>query len=266
MNAAALVAGSGLPAAEARALLAHLLDVPRERLIAHPGLAVAASVAAAYQRLVGQRHEGVPLAYLLGEREFYGRPFKVTPAVLVPRPETELLVEQALARIATVRAPRVLDLGTGSGCIALTLALERPDADVLAVDQSHAALAVAQQNAERLRAPVCLRHGCWYAPVHGRFHLIVANPPYVAPGDAHLAALRHEPIEALVAAGDGLDDLRTIVRGAGGFLETGGWLAVEHGHDQAAAVRTLFTDSGFGEVSSARDLQGIERVTAGRQR
>jgi release factor glutamine methyltransferase len=263
MNVAALLTGSGLPVAEARALLAHLLSVPRERLVAHPELGVDAAVVEQFNALARDRRDGVPLAYLLGEREFYGRRFTVTPAVLVPRPETELLVERALACIAGVERPRLLDLGTGSGCIAITLALERPDAAVVAVDRSAEALAVASDNALALGAQVHFMHGDWYAPVSGQFHCIVANPPYVAPGDPHLQALRHEPIGALVAQGDGLADLRRIVSGAAAVLHAGGWLAVEHGHDQAAAVRDLFAHAGFTQVSSARDLQGIERVTLG---
>jgi release factor glutamine methyltransferase len=265
MNVAALLAGSGLPAAEARALLAHLLGVPRERLIAHPDLAVDAAIVDQFDALARERRDGVPLAYLLGEREFYGRRFRVTPAVLVPRPETELLVERALACLAGMERPRVLDLGTGSGCIAITLALERPDAEVVAVERSAEALAVACGNASALGAPVCFMHGDWYAPVSGQFHCVVANPPYVAPGDPHLQALRHEPMGALVAQDDGLADLRRIVTGAPAVLHAGGWLAVEHGHDQAAAVRDLFAHAGFTGVSSARDLQGIERVTMGQR-
>lgn len=263
MNVAALLAGSGLPAAEARALLAHLLGVARERLVAHPELEVEAVIAEQLDALVRERRDGVPLAYLLGEREFYGRRFRVTRAVLVPRPETELLVEQALACVAGAERPRLLDLGTGSGCIAITLSLERPDAEVIAVDRSAEALAVARGNASTLGAQVCFLHGDWYAPVSNQFHCVVANPPYVAPGDPHLLALRHEPIGALVANDDGLADLRRIVSGAPAVLHAGGWLAVEHGHDQAAAVRELFAQAGFTGVSSARDLQGIERVTLG---
>jgi release factor glutamine methyltransferase len=269
MTVAALLAGSGLPASEARALLALLLQRPREYLLAHPEIAVDAALGVRFDALAGARRDGVPLAYLLGEREFYGRSFSVTPAVLVPRPETELLVECALECLsgtsaATGMAPRVLDLGTGSGCIAISLALERPAAQVVAVDRSSAALDVARHNANALGARVEFLLGDWYAAVTGQFDLIVANPPYVAPGDPHLHALRHEPSAALVAADAGLADLRSIVTGAVRHLAPGGWLAVEHGHDQAAAVRELFAAQGFEDIASVRDLQGIERVVRGR--
>jgi release factor glutamine methyltransferase len=265
MSVAALLAGSGLPAAEARALLARLLGVARERLVAHPELAVEAAIAERFNALAGERRDGVPLAYLLGEREFYGRCFRVTRAVLVPRPETELLVEQALACVAGIACPRLLDLGTGSGCIAITLSIERPDAQVVAVDRNAEALAVATGNAAALGAPVTFLLGDWYTPVTGPFHCIIANPPYVTQGDPHLHALRHEPLGALVAAGDGLADLHRIAAGAPPLLHAGGWLAVEHGHDQGPTVRELFATHGLNEVSSLRDLQGIERVTLGQR-
>lgn len=260
----ALLAGSGLPPAEARALLARCLDVTRERLIAHPEAAVAAASAEAFTQAARRRAAGEPLAYLLGEKEFYGRPFAVTPDVLVPRPETELLVDLALERMRTMQRPRVLDLGTGSGCIAVSLALERPDARVSAIDASAAALAVARRNAERLGARVEFRLGDWYGPLaaDARFDVIVANPPYVAPGDPHLDALRHEPLTALTDGRDGLACLEAIVAGARAHLAPAGWLLVEHGFDQSAAVQVLFRGAGLAPQSQV-DAAGHLRVTFG---
>lgn len=260
----ALLAGSGLPLLEARALLARCLDVPRERLVAHPEAAVAAAPAAAFTQAARRRATGEPLAYLLGEKEFYGRSFAVTPDVLVPRPETELLVDLGLARMRRTPRPRVLDLGTGSGCIAVTLALERPDARVTATDASTAALAVARRNAERLGAAVEVRRGDWYGAVaaDARFDLIVANPPYVAPDDPHLDALRHEPLTALTDGRDGLACLATIVAGARAHLARAGWLLVEHGFDQSTAVQALFRAAEL-VPQSQPDAAGHLRVAFG---
>lgn len=260
-----LLAASGLPMLEARALLAHCLGVARERLVAHPELAVDAAAAAAFHAAVGRRMAGEPLAYLLGEREFYGRPFAVGPDVLVPRPETELLVELGLVCLHAAVRPRVLDLGTGSGCLAITLALERPDAHVVATDASTAALAVARANAVRLGARVEFLHGDWYDALRPAttFDAIVANPPYVAADDPHLHALRFEPRAALTDGGDGLACLATVVAQAARHLAGGGWLLVEHGHDQAAAVQAMFCAAGFAPALH-RDAAGQPRVTAGR--
>jgi len=255
-----LLAESPLPRAEARLLLAVVLEVPVETLIARPERAVDDAAAARFATLAARRAQGEPVAYLLGRKEFFGRRFAVSPAVLVPRPETELLVELALERLRTRPQARVLDLGTGSGCLAVTLALECPQAAVVAVDRAADALAVARSNAQRLGARVEFASGDWYAAVGGRFDLIVANPPYVAAADPHLAELRHEPQHALVAGDDGLADLRRIVGGAPAHLTGGGWLAVEHGHDQGASVRELFARAGFTAVETHRDLAGIERV------
>lgn len=263
-TAAALLAASALPTAEARALLAAALGVRRERLVAHPEQAVDAAPAARFADLAARRRAGEPLAYLLGRREFYGREFAVGPAVLVPRPETELLVDLALDALRSQAAPCVLDLGTGSGCIAITLALERPEAQVFGVDRSPAALAVARANALALGARVRLLASDWFDAVQGRFDAVVANPPYIAAGDPHLPALAHEPPHALVSGGDGLDSLRIIVREAPAHLLPGGRLLVEHGHDQGAAVRTLFIEAGFDDVHTVRDAAGIERVGSGR--
>jgi release factor glutamine methyltransferase len=258
-----LLAGCALPPREARALLAHVLGTTREALVARPQWAVQRSAAAAFERLAQRRRAGEPLAYLLGAREFYGREFAVDAAVLVPRPETETLVDLALACLHERTAPTVLDLGTGSGCIAITLALEYPAAMVFATDASAEALAVARTNAKRLGASVRFACGDWYDAIEGRFDLIVSNPPYVAEGDPHLAHLRHEPALALAAGADGLACLRAIVAGAPAHLQPGGRLIVEHGHDQASAVRELFRAAGFGSIGTERDLAGIERVTFG---
>lgn len=263
MTVGALLAASQLPAREARALLAHALGVRREWLIAHPEAEVSEPQRAAFAALAARRARGEPLAYLLGAQEFYGREFAVSPAVLIPRPETELLVDAALDALRGVVAPRVLDLGTGSGCIAITLALERADAAVTAVDRSPAALAVARANAARLGARVTLVESDWYANVQGRFDAIVANPPYVAAGDPHLPALRDEPRHALTDQADGLSYLRAIAAGAPAHLQPGAPLLVEHGYDQGAAVRALFEGAGFGAVRTLRDAAGLERVCVG---
>lgn len=261
----ALIAASVLPQREARALLALTLGVRREWLIAHPEAGVSDAQRAQFAELCARRSRGEPQAYLLGMQEFYGRDFAVTREVLIPRPETELLVDIALAALRGVAAPRVLDLGTGSGCIAISLALERPDAVVTAVDVSMAALEVARGNAVRLGARVEFRHSDWHADVEGVFDAIVANPPYVAAGDPHLDALRDEPVEALTDYADGLSHLRAIVAGAPLHLAAGGLLAVEHGFDQAASVRTLFAAAGLRDVATLNDAAGIVRVCRGRK-
>lgn len=264
MTAGELLAASGLPAAEARALLASAGGTTREMLIAFPERAVGPDAAARFEALAARRRAGEPIAYLLGVQEFYGRPFRVTPAVLIPRPETELLVDLALGALREIESPRVLEPGTGSGCIAISLALERPDARLTAADRSADALAVARANAQRLGARVDFVASDWYAAIEGRFDAIVANPPYVAAGDPHLAGLRFEPIHALTDHGDGLGCLRTIVAGAPAHLAAGGRLLVEHGYDQAAAVRALFEAAGFDAIRTVRDAAGIERVCTGR--
>lgn len=262
--AATLLAGSDLSRSEARLLLAAALGVPVEALIARPERAVDDTTASRFAVLCARRAKGEPIAYLLGGKEFYGRRFAVSAAVLVPRPETELLVDLALARLQARRAPSVLDLGTGSGCVAITLALECPAVTVLAVDRLAEALAVARSNAQGLGANIEFVLGDWYENVGGRFDLIVANPPYVAAADPHLRELQHEPRHALVAGADGLADLRRIVAGAPVHLNSGGSLAVEHGHDQGAGVRELFARAGFVDIETHRDLAGIERVCTGR--
>jgi release factor glutamine methyltransferase len=254
-----------LPANEARALLAMVLHTSRENLIAHPELTVSPSAQLAYGALVARRKSGEPMAYLLGEKEFYGRPFRVTPDVLVPRPDTETLVEVALACLRGRTAPRILDLGTGSGCVAITLQKERSDAAVIATDVSAAALAVARANAKSLQAEVSFVQGDWFGALApgAAFDLIVSNPPYVAAADPHLAALIHEPGLALTDGGDGLRCLSVLIDGGRTHLRAGGWLVLEHGYDQSAAVAQQMRDAGYQEVAVHRDAGGQTRVTAG---
>lgn len=264
----------GLTASEARLevrmLLQRVLDVTRAHLSAHPEQLLSASEQFAYDALLQRRLRGEPIAHILGEREFFGLTLRVTPATLIPRPETELLVELALQRIPVSGKCRVLDLGTGSGAIAIAIAHNRPEAQVTAVDASAEALQVARENARRLGiANLQFMHGDWFAPLAGqRFDLIVSNPPYVAAGDVHLTLgdVRFEPRTALASGTDGLDDIRHIVAQAENFMERGAWLLLEHGYDQAGPVRTLLGQAGFAEVFSARDIAGIERVSGARIR
>jgi release factor glutamine methyltransferase len=251
---------------EIRVLLGHALGVNRAWLIAHEHDELPAAPLEKYETLLARRLAGEPVAYLLGEKEFFGRSFKVTPDVLIPRPETELLVELALEKLPP--SGRALDLGTGSGCIAITLALERPGCGIVAVDQSAAALAVAKENAVHLGAKLGFYQGSWYQALPqdiGRFDLIVSNPPYVAENDSHLAALVHEPAQALASGADGLDDIRLIVQGAAAWLRPGGWLMFEHGWDQGAACRGLLQQAGFYDVETRADLAGIGRVSLGKR-
>ena len=260
-----LLRAGGLARADTLALLAHLLGSGREQLVAHPQRPVDERCAQAFAALAARRRAGEPLAYLLASREFYGRRFAVSPAVLIPRPETELLVELGLELIAARSEPAVLELGAGCGCVAITLALQRPAARVTAVERSPEALALARANAQALGATLHWIESDWFARVDGAFDLIVANPPYVRAGDPHLAELAFEPAAALVAGADGLDDLRRIVAGAGAHLRAGGWLAVEHGYDQAGEVAALIAAAGFESIACRRDLQGHARVTCGRK-
>jgi release factor glutamine methyltransferase len=253
---------------DARVLLCQAIGRAAAYVIAHPEATLDIAQERRYLELVQRRAAGEPAAYLTGEREFYGRGFVVTSAVLIPRPETELLVELALARIPPHAPTRVLDLGTGSGCIALTIASERSHAAVCGIDLSRQALDVAEENRGTLGVSNAIfRRGDWYSPVADeRFDLIVSNPPYVATGDPHLAIpeLRHEPPSALEAGEDGLKCIRAIVAGARPHLLPGGWLLIEHGYDQGAAVRALLEAHGYAAVFGARDLAGIERVAGGR--
>jgi release factor glutamine methyltransferase len=254
---------------EARLLMRHALGgVTHAWLIAHQRELLTPQQAEAFAALLAQRLAGWPVAYLLGAREFFGLEFRVTPEVLIPRPDTELLVEAALQQIPVEAAWRVLDLGTGSGAIAIAIAIHRPRVRITAVDRSQAALAVAQANARRLQAgAVRFRHSHWFHALEGEtFHLIVGNPPYIAQDDPHLGQgdLRFEPVQALVSGVDGLDDIRAIVEAAPRYLVAGGWLLLEHGYDQAERVAGLLRQAGFDEVISLPDLAGILRVTRGR--
>jgi len=264
-SAQAVLGNCTLPKREARVLLAHALGVSRERLIAHPEHPIDECARARFARLIKERARGIPMAYLLGVQEFYGRLMSVTPAVLVPRPETEILVQTALRLLDGRPMARVLELGTGSGCIAIAIALERPDLQIVATDRSTAALQVARENCNRLGAALQLLAGDWYAPLQGRFDLILSNPPYIRVADEHLPQLRFEPRAALTDEGDGLISLRTIVAGASEYLTPGGHLLVEHGYDQAAAVRELMLCHGLAKVCTLHDLAGHERACLGQK-
>lgn len=249
---------------ENRILLCHALGLTRIGLITQSHRALTAAEAEALTALVARRLAGEPIAYIVGKREFYGLDFRVTDAVLIPRPDTELLVELALERLPP--GASVLDMGTGSGAIAVAIAHTRPDAQVAALDASVDALAIARANAAANGVRVRFLHSDWYAALAGEtFGLIVSNPPYIASGDVHLSEgdLRFEPVSALTDYADGLSALRTIVAGAGPHLAPGGWLLLEHGYDQAAQVRALLADHGYAQVQSWRDLAGIERVSGG---
>lgn len=248
-------------------LLLALQRSPHDRawLMGHDGDAMDAAAATRLAALVQRRQQGEPMAYLRGDQEFFGLTLLVDPRVLVPRPDTETLVSWALDLLDTRPAcARVLDLGTGSGAIALAIKAHRPAAMVWATDASPGALAVARANAERLGLAVDFHLGHWLAAVPAqRFDLIASNPPYIAEGDPHLAALGHEPDSALTAGPDGLDDIRALVCTAPAALNPGGWLMLEHGHDQAGTVRTLLQAAGFTQVRSRTDLAGIERCSGG---
>ena len=249
---------------ENRILLCHALRLPRVALITQSERILTNDEIALIAAQVERRLAGEPIAYIVGEREFFGLAFKVTPAVLIPRPDTELIVELALERLAP--QARLLDMGTGSGAIAVAVASNRPDADVSALDVSAAALAVAHENAVANGVRVRFLRSDWFDEVKDeRFAVIASNPPYIVAGDHHLAEgdLRFEPIDALTDHGDGLAALRTIIDGAPHHLAPGGWLLLEHGYDQAGAVRALLAAGGFSEVQSWRDLGNIERVSGG---
>ena len=257
-------AGSDSPRADAEALLAHVLARPRSFLRAWPEAPVAPEAAARFLTLLERRMHGEPVAYLSGRRGFWTLELEVTPATLIPRPETELLVELALARLPDGRDLRVADLGTGSGAIALALAAERPRIEVTATDASPAALAIAQANAARLGlGNLRFAAGDWCAALEGRYALIASNPPYLADDDPHLGRgdLRFEPRRALAAGADGLADLRRIVDQAAAHLEADGWLLLEHGHDQGEAVPALLAAAGYRAVACVPDLGGRPRVS-----
>jgi release factor glutamine methyltransferase len=249
---------------DARLLLEYATGCSHADLLARPETPVIAPACAQFMAWVERRAAGEPLAYLVGETEFRGRIFQVSPEVLIPRPETELLVDLALEKLHGLEAPSILDLGTGSGIVAVSLALECPSAAVVAVDLSERAISIARNNAGRLGATVDFRCGDWYAPVAGqRFDLIVANPPYVAAGDPHLTrdGLPFEPQAALTDGGDGLSCIRAIVGGAAAHLNPGGWLLFEHGWDQGPAARNLLAGAAFQAPFTRPDLAGIDRVS-----
>lgn len=249
---------------ETRILLAHVLKLSRVQLITQSERALTADESQQLSAAFGRRIDGEPIAYIVGEREFYGLSFRVTPDVLIPRPETELLVELAAERLPENGS--VLDMGTGSGAIAVAIAHLRPDVAVMALDVSHAALEIARHNALRHRVPVNFLKSDWYSALTDqRFDVIVANPPYIVEGDEHLSQgdLRFEPVDALTDHADGLTALRTIIAGASPHLVPGGWLLMEHGYDQSAAVRDLLAAQGFQHVQSWHDLAGIARATGG---
>ena len=261
-------ARSRIDAVDAQWLLAHALDRPIAWLYAHADEPVDDATAARFEVLVERRVAGEPVAYLTGRRGFWTFELQVTPDTLIPRPETELLVELALARLPSDRALQVADLGTGSGAIALALARERQRAQVLATDASHAALDVARANARALGlANIAFARGHWCTALDRRqFDLIASNPPYIAAGDPHLALgdLRREPAAALASGVDGLDAIRAIVADAPSHLVGGGWLLLEHGLDQGDAVRALLRAARFADVATDRDLEGRDRVSSGR--
>jgi release factor glutamine methyltransferase len=261
----ALLKNAPLDPLETRILLSHALGLTRVQLITRSEHVFTADEAQRLSALFQRRIDGEPIAYIVGEREFFGLSFDVGPDVLIPRPETELLVELALQHLP--QDGRVLDMGTGSGAIAVAIAHARPDAKVMAVDVSDAALAVARRNAARHGANVVFLQSDWYqALADQQYDVIVANPPYIVRDDAHLSQgdLRFEPIDALTDHADGLSALRTIIGGARIRLAPGGWLMMEHGYDQASRVRGLLAAQGFAEVQNWKDLASIERVSGGK--
>ncbi|MES0874500.1 peptide chain release factor N(5)-glutamine methyltransferase [Sinimarinibacterium thermocellulolyticum] len=259
---------SDSPRLDAELLYAHVSGLGRAQQLARLHSAVEAGDLARFEALVARRARGEPVAYLTGSRGFWTLDLRVSPAVLVPRPETELLVEWGLELLAGRHAPRIADLGTGSGAIALALASERADARIVATDVSAAALAVARANAQALGFDrVTFVEGHWFEALPpGAFDLLVSNPPYIAHDDPHLVDLRFEPLQALTDGADGLNALREIVGGAMRHVVDDGWLLVEHGHDQAAAVRALFAEAGFCDIATRSDYAARERATAARAR
>lgn len=270
LTVAEALAVAGIQRTEAGYLLRAVTGASLAQLIAYPERRLDTAQSQRYAELVRRRRRGEPMAYLTGRREFYGFDFEVSPAVLIPRPETELVVTLALQRLPEGIALRVLDLGAGSGAIGLSIAALRPCVQLVAVDASEQALVVARRNCERLiaeRARVQLLRSDWFQALDkDRFDLIVSNPPYVAEGDAHLnqGDLRFEPRQALVGGADGLESMRRIVAGAPRHLAPGGWLLLEHGYDQADACRMLLEQAGFSELVGEADLAGHARVCAGR--
>jgi release factor glutamine methyltransferase len=251
---------------DAQMLLAHILERPRSWLIAHDDAVLTPGQIDALNAALQRRADGEPTAYLVGEKEFHGLCLRVDANVLVPRPDTEVLVDWACELLGRgfpdAPSPRVVDLGTGSGAISLAIKHARPESVVLATDVSEAAIEVARTNAMRLGMSIELLETNWWKGLEGRrFELVVSNPPYIAGGDPHLAALRHEPTLALTPGGDGLAALRELIAGAPAHMVAQGWLLLEHGYDQAAAVRAMLHDHGFRRIETRRDLGGQERCT-----
>jgi release factor glutamine methyltransferase len=267
-QAMAALATSPSPRLDAEVLVMHVTGLTRAQFITRSDQALTATQEAALSVLLARRAHGEPVAYLTGKREFWSLELHITPDVLIPRPETELLVEQALARISLEAERMIADLGTGSGAIALAIAKERPRCRVIATDASQAALAVARANAQRLGIlNVEFRHGEWFAPLAGlQFDLIVSNPPYVAEGDPHLAQgdVRFEPRTALVSGHDGLDAIRLLAAAASLYLQPGGAILIEHGSTQGTAANRLLSKSGFVTIETIPDFAGLDRVTLGR--
>jgi release factor glutamine methyltransferase len=265
MTAAEALSECGIPVSEARLLLAAVSGLSRAAQAAHPETLLTEAAAASFRRSLVRRRLGEPIAYLLGEREFYNLALSVTPDVLIPRPETELLVDFALENLPANGS--LLDLGTGSGAIALAVKHERPDAQVTGIDSSKGAIAVAQVNASRHGIDVELIQGNWFERIPGRrFDIVVSNPPYVAEGDRHLVEgdVRFEPRSALVGGRDGLDAVRTILASAAAHLRQHGWIALEHGQGQDPEVRALLAAAGFESIFSRPDLAGIARISGGK--
>lgn len=261
MKISQAIAASGIDMREARLLLAEVCGTSQASLAASPEQEVPFEVENAFHDFIQRRIKGEPVAYILGRKEFYGLELSVNPSVLIPRPETELLVDLALERDAS----SVLDLGTGSGAVALAIKHQRPKIRVVAIDSDLSALLSAKRNAAKLNLEIDFRHGCWFAPAAGeRFELIVSNPPYVASGDPHLEGLRFEPQGALIGGPDGLDCIRDIATAAPSHLVSGGWLLLEHGQGQEEEVGELLAAAGLESITTWPDLAGIARVSGGK--
>jgi release factor glutamine methyltransferase len=270
-QAMATARAAGVDRLDAQWMLCHVFGQPRSWLLAHDEALLSAQQSSQLRDWIDRRAAGEPLAYLTGEREFHGLRLQVTPDVLIPRADTETLVDWALELLRKAdeagRAPQVLDLGTGSGASALALRHAHPHAEVTAIDVSPAALVVARANAQRLGLSVRFRQSDWWQTVAGeRFSLIVSNPPYIADGDAHLNALAHEPQLALTSGLDGLDAIREIAASASAHLAPNGWLLLEHGHDQADAVAELLRQGGLAAIETRRDFANVQRCTGGQQK
>ena len=257
---------AGLDRLDAQLLLAHVLAKPRTWLLAHGDAPLDVAQHEMFRALLARRAAGEPVAYLVGEKAFHGLTLQIDPNVLVPRPDTEVMVDWAIELLAVAASARVVDLGTGSGAIALAVKQACPDASVLATDISEAALVVAGANAQRLGLTVAFQQSAWWRGLAGqRFDLVLSNPPYIAGDDPHLAGLRHEPTLALTPGGDGLAALQEIVAGAPSHMAPGAWLLLEHGYDQAGAVQALLRAHGLVEIETRRDLGGQPRCTGARR-